>query len=169
MGNFDWLFGSEATSGNMGMGSNAASLAASQEGGFTPQRTGGVAGGMENLLADPNFIRGLGETGAAISGGTPIGQAVGTGAANLVGRRASQAAGESQLNRQTMQQKLLQSLMDGSLLSGTDKNDAFDNMTMNGNGDMTLSMKQTQTPDQFLGEQYPMEAQNGGSNLPDFL
>ena len=172
MGNFDWLLGAEATSGNMGMGSDAASLAASQESGFTPQRTGGVVNEMENLLNAPNIIRGMGEMGASISGGTPIMQAVGTGAANLVGRRASQAAGESQLNRQSYQQQQIQEILAGRGLSPLDDNTAPDTFSINGNGDMTWGMKNSPIKEEtFLGTQMPQEAMNtgGGFNLPDFL
>lgn len=128
--------------------------------------------GFMDILSDPNIIRGLGETGAAISSGTPIGQAVGAGASNLVRRRAVQQAGERQSQQQqTLQQQLLQSLIEGKLLSDPKQNDAFDSMTLSGDGGVNLSMKQTPQPTQFLGEQLRQESidPTRGSDLPDFL
>ena len=85
---------------------------------------GGNGGGFNasELFADPNFIRMLGETGAAISGPGTIGNAVGKGASSLVRRRQFQnAAGK----KNTLMEQITEALKEdptGSSLLG-DKED----------------------------------------------
>lgn len=125
----------------------------------------------DDILNDQNVIRGLGETGAAISSGTPIGQAVGQGASNLVRRKQVQkAAGQARQQNQTFQQRMMQAIMDGRALSPPDQNDAFDSATISTDG-MSFKMKNTPQPQQFMGEQSQLESYDpqGGSDLPDFL
>ena len=124
------------------------------------------------LFEDPNFIRGLGETGASISSGEPIGTSVGNFASNLTRRRQLQkGARESKQGQQSFQEKLLSLLGKGDLLSAKDQNDAFDSMNLDGDGNVTLSMKNTPQK-QGLSRQQPLESVRrpaaGGDDLPDF-
>lgn len=127
---------------------------------------------FENLFDDPNFIRGLGETGAAISSGEPIGKSVGDFASNITRRRALQKGARASKNNQgSFQERLLEMLGKGDLLSSKDQNDAFDSMTLDGDGNVNLSMKNTPQKQGFARNQ-PLETMRrpmaGGDDLPNF-
>lgn len=129
-------------------------------------------GFFDQLFSDQNFIRGLGEAGASISSGAPIGEFVGNFASNLTRRRAVQkAANQTRNERKTFQEQLLDAVRSGQALSPTADNNAFDSFQMDGDGGIKLSMKNTPQQLGFRRNQ-PLESMRnssvGGTDLPDF-
>ena len=152
--------------------------------------TGGLAGGdtisptffqnLSNFFEDPNVIRALGELGAIAgedSGAAMLGNII----SNLQRRRAVQRAGAEQTQRnQSFQDRLIQALSQGGLLSPTEDNNAFDRMDISGDGDINLRFRNTpqrmaanqnlNVPNR-VGEQMPLEAIRAGrrgDDLPGF-
>jgi len=132
---------------------------------------------FENLFSNETFIRSLGETGAKISAGVPIGTAVGEGASSFVRNTAVQREGAKEAAKnQSFQERMLAGLMDGSLLSPTSDNVGADMITYDGDGNITIKAKKSPAPVGPLSEQHPLEAitnkptntANRGSSLPDF-
>lgn len=124
------------------------------------------------LLEDPNFIRGLGEAGASISSGEPIGKSVGDFASNLTRRRAIQkGARESRGRERSFQERLLSMLSEGNLLSAKDQNDAFDTLSIDGDGNVNLGMKNTPQKPGFQRQQSLESVRRPsarGDDLPNF-
>lgn len=127
-------------------------------------------GFFEALLSDPNFQRTLGELGS-IGGRGSIGEILGTAGSNLARRRAMQRAGAGQAERQkTFQDRLIQALAGGQLLSDPTDNTRPDSMTIDGKGNVTLKAGMADQPVGFPGEQQPLEAMTGGgAGLRDFF
>lgn len=127
---------------------------------------------FSNLLEDPNFIRALGSIGR-IGGEGSVGDILGSAGSELVRRRAVQEAGANQLARQeNFQQKLINALANGSLLSPTQDNTRPDSITLTGDGGATVNFKNTPQTPGFAGEQTSLEADRGfggNTNLRDFL
>lgn len=129
-------------------------------------------GFFETFFSDPNIIRGMGEAGSAISSGQPIGQSVGDFASNLTRRRAVQeGARQSRTEQKTFQEKMLEAIMRGTALSPKDQNDAFDSFTLDGDGGMSFSMKNTPQKQGFARNpalESMRSPSTGGNDLPNF-
>ena len=160
---FDTLFG----------GKNVISPDADIVGNTTVDAASNQPGFFDQLFSDQNFVRGLGETGKAFSQGASAGEALGDFSTNLIRRRQSQdAAGKIRKQGQTFQEQLLDAIRGGGVLSSKDQNDAFDNFTMDGDGNISLSMKNTPQKPGFKRNQ-PLEGMRSpqamrGSDLPNF-
>lgn len=141
-----------------------------------PMGYGGPQEGMMDkfgeLFKDQNFVRGLGEAGKGFSSGGNAGEVFGDFSTNLVRRRQAQkAAGQTRKAGQTFQEKLLDAIRGGSVLSSKEDNEAFDSFSLDGDGNVSLSMKNTPAKLGYKTNQ-PLEAvrrpSSGGSDLPDF-
>lgn len=141
-----------------------------------PAGYGGPQDGMmskfESLFKDQNFVRGLGEAGKAVSAGGNAGEVLGDFNTNLIRRRQAQkVAQETRKAGQTFQERLLDAVRGGTLLSSTEDNEAFDSFSLDGDGNVSLSMKNTPQKIGYKKNQ-PLEAMRrpstGGSDLPDF-
>ncbi len=122
------------------------------------------------LFSDPNFIRALGETGAAISGPGTIGNAVGRGASNLIRRRQLQkGARETRKENQPVNDQLMKFLFDNKLLGPTEDNNTPDAITIKSDGGISTNMKNVPAKASFASQQ-PLESvrRSGGDDLPDF-
>jgi len=93
-----------------------------------------------NVLKDPNIIRTMGDVGAKLSGEGSFGEAVGTGASNLVRNQQLQKAGEKQSNLHKMIIDAITGKGDVSKIVGPkeDMNTA-NQLTLKGDGSYTLS------------------------------
>ena len=128
----------------------------------------GVDGDFMNL----NLARMLGETGAALGGEGSWQEAVGLGASNMARNKAYQEAVAKQLQeKDTLQNMLLKAAADGTLLNSKDKNNLFDEVKVSGDGDVSLTMKNTPAEIGFDDEDLGLESKAplGGSDLRDFL
>ena len=132
MGMFDFLGGGGAVANTAGLSS--------------PADAGGSIGlhsfetGAKKLFSDPNFQEVLGKTGAQISAGVPIGQAVGQGAFDWARNKALQSATAKNLAGQSDLQSILMKNLSSLLTPSTD-NKGFDSATVDGDGNITLKVK----------------------------
>lgn len=125
---------------------------------------------LAGALSDPNVIRALGELGARVGGRDSVGEMLGTTGSELERRKAVQKAGAQQSQRQaTFQDRLINALSAGTLLSPTEDNAAPDSVTLTGDGGATINFKNTPQKVGFAGEQAPLEASRRVNNLPDFF
>ena len=128
---------------------------------------------LAGLFKDQNFVRGLGEAGKAVSSGGSAGEVLGDFSTNLIRRRQAQkAAQKTRKEGKTFQEQLLDAVRGGSLLSSKDQNNAFDNFSLDGDGNVSLSMKNTPQKLGYKPNQ-PLEGRRipqpfGGADLPDF-
>lgn len=120
---------------------------------------------------NPNTIRAFGELAAGMGDGQSFGQAAGGAASMNERRKASQRAGaQASTQDRNVLTGIMQALQNGTLLSPTEDNDAFDNMSLDGDGGVTLKMKSTPTKQRLpktLSDE-PLENQLGGLDLPGF-
>ena len=127
---------------------------------------------LNDILSDQNILRGMGEAGAAISSGQPIGDAFGQFGTNLGRRRAVQKAGQEQMNRnRTFQERMMEMFVNGKLLGPKDDNTTADSFSMDGDNNLTIKAGFASQPTKILGEQTRLEAYdrpNRGSSLPGF-
>jgi len=142
---------------------------ADPEGYSGPQEETGM---LDTLFKDQNFVRGLGEAGKAVSSGGNAGQVLGDFSTNLIRRRQTQkAAQQTRKEGKTFQEQLLDAVRGGSLLSSKEDNNAFDSFSLDGDGNVSLSMKNTPQKLGYKTNQ-PLEGMRkpstGGSDLPDF-
>jgi hypothetical protein len=121
----------------------------------TPSIAGRVGEGLSNIdFSDPNLQRFMAEAGASLGGEGSFAESIGKPTSEMVRRQQFQQAGGQQLQRQnTLQERLLELLSGGRLLSPSSQNDAFDSFSVTGDGDINLKMKNTPQEQQFLGEQ----------------
>ena len=128
---------------------------------------------LAGLFKDQNFVRCLGEAGKAVSSGGSAGEVLGDFSTNLIRRRQAQkAAQKTRKEGKTFQEQLLDAVRGGSLLSSKDQNNAFDNFSLDGDGNVSLSMKNTPQKLGYKPNQ-PLEGRRipqpfGGADLPDF-
>lgn len=168
MGMWDWLTGTQ----NMGN-------AFAQQGMGYAGAAGQANPATPGLLHDQNFLRGLGEAGAAVSAGGSAGEVLGNFATNYGRRRATQRVGEQQLEKQQNTQselmefiKSLQGEYGNKLVGDAKDMNTPNKITMDAKGVNVLFPNKSPEPG-FAGEQSPIEMDkgvgSGGSDLPDFL
>lgn len=138
------------------------------------QENPGSSGFLNELFSDPNFIRTLGETGAAISGPGSIGEAVGTGASNWVRNRGVQDTASrlrKEREERSTNDQLMDFLFEKGLLGPLEDNTTPDALTIKGDGSISSSMKNVPQQASF-GSQQPLESVRrpspGGDDLPNF-
>jgi len=175
-GMFDWLTGGGQAQG--GLGSVAINGAGMQDYTSpdpmspTAQRTPGA---FANFLSDPNNQRLLADMGSRFSQGQSAEQAIGDAGQALVRRQASQQAGGNLMNQ------IVEALRGGKMLSPKEDNNAFDSITMDGDGNVSAKMNYVPPKSQFdIGADQPLESMKNmgevpgriaerGQDLPDFL
>lgn len=174
MATFDWL--TNPTNSN----ADPLGYAGPQNGLDASKNAGGATSKFTDTFSDDTFIRTLGEMGAAIGGKGSVGAALGQGASSLVRNRAVQREGEKVANNnqnQTLYDKTIKQLSDGTLMSDPSKNDAFDSILIGGDKSITAKYKHSPEAAGPLKEQQGLDSitntpetqsNNGGSNLPDF-
>ena len=175
MGMFDWLTGAADTT--RGLGSVAVGGA-----GMADTITGapGYAGspGAPRLLKDQNFLRGLGEAGAATSAGGTAGEVLGDFASTYGRRKATQRVGEDQLaKQQSLQQMVIEALKKdptgSSILGDKDDPNTLNDIKITNDKIAFSSPNPGITKPGYPGEQSPIEMDKGvkfgGQDLPDFL
>ena len=121
-----------------------------------------LLGGLENFLGNPNNQRFLGQIGSGVSQGQPIGQVLGGATGDLVRNRAFQQAAATRSQQENdLLGAIIKSLSGGQLLSPASDNNAFDSVTMTGDGNVTLKSSVAPSQDVFpnsLTDQ-PLDAQ----------
>jgi hypothetical protein len=130
---------------------------------------GGMLDIITNALKNPNVIRTMGDVGAKMSGPGTIGEAVGTGASNLVRNEQLQKAGEKQGKLNQMVIDALTGKSDVTKLVGPkcDVNTA-DEIVLKGDGSYTLKGGLRAPGSNAVGyqEEKPLESLNRGGDVP---
>jgi hypothetical protein len=126
---------------------------------------------FEALFADPNFIRGLGEAGAATSSGDSAGEVLGNFASNMTRRKAVQKGARGARESRGRNEKLMNFLFENKFLGGREDNETDDFIKISADGTINSGMKNTPQKPGFQRNQ-SLESQRrpspGGDDLPDF-
>lgn len=117
---------------------------------------------LANAMKDPNIIRMMGDTGAKLSGPGTIGEAMGTGASNLVRARQLQKASEKQSTlMQAIADALKKDPLGRSLVGDPSDPNTLDSYTVNNKG-ITIKAPNPARVRTFE-EEKPLESLKGNS------